>query len=144
MSFRILALISPSALSLDDAVRFVSGPESGGTVTFVGTARTSSSVHPDRAVERLEYEAYIPMAETLLVTIAEEIMSAFQIERVALMHRTGTVLIGEPAILAAVSARHRAAAFDACRAAVDEAKHRLPIWKKEVYRDGGEWIGEGA
>lgn len=144
MSSRILACISPVPLSIDDAVRFVSGPEIGGLVTFIGTARTKSSVHAERVVERLEYEAYVPMAESMLTTIAEEILAAFEIDRIALMHRTGTVLIGESAIVTAVSARHRAPAFDACRAAVDAVKQRLPVWKKEVYRDGSEWIGEGA
>jgi molybdopterin synthase catalytic subunit len=144
MSHRALCRISSEAISSDEAVQFVAGPESGGVVTFVGTARSSSSVVADREVLRLEYEAYVPMAEAMLETIAEEMLVAHAISRIALIHRHGIVLIGEAAIVVAVSAPHRAAGFEACRAAVDEVKRRLPLWKKEIYVDGGEWIGPGA
>lgn len=141
---RCLVRISPTPLSLDEVVAFVTGPEAGGVATFIGTARTASSITPGKQVVRLEYEAYVPMAEALLHTISDTMLASHAIERIAIVHRTGTVAIGEPSILVAASARHRAPAFDACRAAVDAVKAQLPVWKKEVYADGGEWVGSGA
>lgn len=141
---RVLCRISPTTLSLDEAVRFVTGPATGGVATFVGTARTGSSVSPGREVVRLEYESYVPMAEAMLAAIAQEMFAAYAIDRIALLHRTGAVAIGDTAIIVAASARHRAPAFDACRAAVEAVKARLPVWKKEVYADGGAWVGSGA
>ncbi len=141
---RLLRRISPTPISLDEAMRFVASPDAGGIASFVGTARTGSSISPDRAVIGLEYEAYVPMAEELLEAIAAEMFSVHAIDRIALMHRVGSVAIGEVAIVVAASARHRAPAFDACRAATEAIKARLPVWKKELYADGGAWIGSGA
>ena len=141
---RVLSLISPTILSLDAAMRAVADPRAGGVATFVGTARATSSMHAEREVIRLEYEAYVPMAESLLDSIARAELRDHAIERIALMHRIGVVAIGEASIIVAVSAPHRAAAFDACRHAVEQVKSRLPVWKKEVYADGTEWVGTGA
>ncbi len=140
----ILVRLSESPITLEEAVAFVADPGAGAITSFVGTARTSSSVTGDRCVVRLEYEAYAEMAEEQMRKICGAQCAAHPIVRICLMHRVGTVAIGEPSIVVAVSAAHRAAAFEACRAAVEEVKENLTVWKKEVYDDGTAWVGAGA
>src|SRR5689334_4315387 len=95
----VLCCISPTPLSVADAVKFVSSPDAGGMALFVGTARSSSTVRLDSRVLRLEYEVYVPMAESVLQEIAAETLRSHAIERVALMHRGGTVELGQEAII---------------------------------------------
>jgi molybdopterin synthase catalytic subunit len=130
--------VLPRALSLDDVLRVVEGPERGGVVTFTGMVRRDGHRGP---VERLEYEAYIEMAEQVLAEIAEEIHREWPGTRVAIHHRVGSLAVGETAVVIAAAAPHRAEAFEACRAAIDRLKRRAPIWKKEIGPDGEEWIG---
>ena len=137
-------LLTAEPLSLQIAVDFVSTPASGGIATFIGTARTKSATGSMSDVVRLEYEAYESMALETLERIAAECLAAFALDRIAVLHRTGTVAIGDAAIIVAVSAKHRAAAFDACRHAVESVKATLPVWKKEVFADGTHWVGSGA
>jgi molybdopterin synthase catalytic subunit len=141
---RILVCLSSLPLNAAQAAAFVADSGAGAVASFVGTARVSSSVTNHRRVVRLEYEAYPEMAEEQLLRISASVLDAHDILRIALMHRIGTVAIGEPSIVVAVSAAHRAAAFDACRAAVEAVKASLPVWKKEVYADGTAWVGAGA
>lgn len=112
----------------------------GATAVFIGTARNSSSARPGTEVTRLDYEAYIPMAETAICTIADETVDKFGVLNVLVRHRVGTLAIGEAAVVVVISAPHRAAAFDACRYVIEELKKRAPIWKKEVFNDGSEWV----
>ncbi len=112
--------------------------ESGGVVTFLGVVRARAG--DGRPVDGLEYEAFEPMALAEFERIAQEARERFGDVRVAIVHRTGELRIGEVAVAVAAAAVHRKAAFDACAYAIDEVKRRAPIWKKERYADGsGEW-----
>ena len=127
-------------LILAEVIATVAGPEQGALVTFAGHVRR---IGQQPNVARLEYEAYRPMAEEVLAAIVREIETEVPGTRVAIHHRTGTLLVGEMAVAIAVSAPHRAEAFEGCRAAIERLKQRAPIWKKEVGDDGAVWIGLG-
>jgi molybdopterin synthase catalytic subunit len=135
-----LAAVRDAPLDLMEVVRAVSHPGAGGVVTFTGVVRRESR---GRVVDRLEYEAYREMAEARLGAIAAELERAHEGARLAILHRVGVLAVGEPAVVIAASAPHRAAAFDACREAIERLKREAPIWKKEVGADGEEWIGFG-
>lgn len=113
---------------------------SGATSVFVGTARNTSAERRDGAVTRLEYEAYVPMAEMELDAIAAEAVQRYGALHVLVHHRVGVLALGEAAVTVVVVTAHRAAAFDACRFVIEELKKRVPIWKKEVFVDGAEWV----
>jgi MoaE-MoaD fusion protein len=119
----------------------VETPDAGAVATFVGTVRRHSR---ERDVEYLDYEAFAEMAEPMLASLAEELVGKHDVCRIAIHHRIGRVEIGEASVVIAVSAPHRAAAFDACREAIDTLKQTIPLWKKEVYAGGEEWIGQGS
>lgn len=127
-------------LSLDRCIAAVSGPGMGGIVTFTGMVRRHSR---GTTVERLEYEAYGDMAVRELVRLCDEIEGEIAGVRLAVEHRTGTLGIGDLAVVIAAAAPHRAEAFTACRAMIDRLKDRVPIWKKEFGEDGAEWVGLG-
>ena len=133
-------LIAEQPLSLDEVTRAVTGPEQGAVATFTGLVRRHGTL-PD--VTRLEYEAYVPMAEAVLAAIAREIELEYPGVRVAIHHRIGTLSIGEPAVVIAASAPHRAESFAACRVAIERLKQRAPIWKKEIGAGGEVWVGTG-
>ena len=134
-------LLSDAPLSLERAVDEVRDDEAGAIATFSGTTRISSR---GRRVTRLEYEAYEGMAENVMRGIAEELRTRYNVSDVAIHHRIGTVGIGETSVVIAVSAPHRAEALAACRDAIDALKERVPLWKKEIYEGGEEWIGRGS
>ena len=113
----------------------------GAIASFVGTVRRRSRGHE---VVLLEYEAFEEMAEPMLERLAAELTERHGLCAVAIHHRVGRVEIGEASVVIAVSAPHRAAALDACREAIDTLKETIPLWKKEVYADGEEWIGRGS
>ncbi len=127
---------------LDVALLIASaGDDSAGAIAvFVGVARSSSSARKDGLVERLEYEAYVPMAERELRAIAGETVERFGVVNLLVHHRVGRLEIGDAAVAIVVSTAHRAAAFDACRHVIEELKQRVPIWKKEVFDDGEIWV----
>jgi molybdopterin synthase catalytic subunit len=95
-------------------------------------------------VQYLDYEAYEGMAEGLMTEIATELSAKYELCGIAIHHRTGRVQIGETSVVIAVSAPHRGDALAACKDAIDELKQRVPLWKKEVYTGGEEWIGQGS
>ncbi len=132
-----------SAEPLDPAavIREVSDPRAGGIATFIGTTRVESR---GRTVHYLDYEAYGGMAEQVMAELAEELKRKYDLCELAIAHRIGRVDIGEPSVVIAVSAPHRAAALAACREAIDTLKEIVPLWKKEVYDGGEEWIGRGS
>ena len=134
-------LVTAEPLSLDAVLRAVSDDEAGAVATFTGTVRRSSR---DRTVEFLEYEAYEDMALELLARLASDLRGRHGLTGVAIHHRTGRVEIGQASVVIAVSAPHRAAAFAACREAIETLKTSIPLWKKEVYEGGEEWIGRGS
>ena len=133
--------LSHEPLSLDGAVREVASDDAGAIATFVGTTRAHAR---GREVVRLEYEAYAGMAEAEMQRIATELKQRYDLVEVAIHHRVGVVGIGETSVVIAVSAPHRAAALAACREAIDTLKETVPLWKKEVYTGGEEWIGRGS
>jgi molybdopterin synthase catalytic subunit len=110
----------------------------GAVCTFLGVARRYSR---GREVVHLEYEAYPEMAEKKLAEIGDELRVKFGVERVAILHRTGVLAIGEASVGIAVATPHRREAFAACQYAIDRLKETVPIWKKEIWSDGEQWIG---
>jgi molybdopterin synthase catalytic subunit/molybdopterin converting factor small subunit len=133
--------ISDAPLDLSAAAAEVASDEAGAVATFVGTVRRGSR---GRDVLYLEYEAFAEMAEPMLARLADELIAKHQLCKVAIHHRTGRVEIGEASVVIAVSAAHRAAALEACHEAIDTLKSTIPLWKKEVYAGGEEWIGKGS
>jgi MoaE-MoaD fusion protein len=133
--------LTPEPLSLDAVVREVQRDEAGAVASFLGTVRNRSR---DRDVLYLEYEAYEGMAEVMMAELARELAERHDLLDVAIHHRVGRVEIGEPSVAIAVSSRHRAAALAACKEAIDTLKVTVPLWKKEVYEGGEEWIGQGS
>jgi molybdopterin synthase catalytic subunit len=134
-------LLSDEPLSLDRVVDEVRSDEAGAIATFTGTTRQSSR---GRSVHHLDYEAYEGMAETVMEEIAGALHDRYELTAVAIHHRVGRVTIGETSVVIAVSAPHRQDALAACRDAIDELKERVPLWKKETYEGGEEWIGRGS
>jgi len=126
-------------LELGEVIAAVSSRGLGGIVTFTGTVR---EVSRERRVLRLEYEAYAPMAERSLARIGEEIGRMHGAE-VAIVHRVGVLAPGDAAVVIACAAPHRTPAFRACEACIERLKHEVPIWKREVFDDGSEWVGMG-
>jgi molybdopterin synthase catalytic subunit len=135
-------MIGLSANALDAAAleRAVKTNAHGAVVTFLGTTRETSPDDP-RPVAALEYEAYESLAVAEMEKIANETRERFGPLGIAMVHRTGRVALGEPSVAVVVAAPHRGAAFDACRYAIDALKSRVPVWKREIYRDGTTaWI----
>jgi molybdopterin synthase catalytic subunit len=122
-------------LRLDDEVRT---DADGAVIVFRGVARRQSR---GREVVHLEYEAYPEMAEKVMAQIVQEMRSRWPITDVAIAHRTGALDIGQASVVIAVSAPHRGEAFQAAQYAIDRLKEIVPIWKKEVWSDGSQWIG---
>jgi MoaE-MoaD fusion protein len=113
----------------------------GAVATFLGTVRNRSR---DREVLHLEYEVYEGMAEKVMAEIADSLRAKYDLCAVAITHRVGRVAIGETSVAIAVSAPHREDALAACKEAIDTLKAEVPLWKKEVYEGGEEWIGRGS
>ena len=134
-------LLSDEPLSLDRAVDEVRDERAGAIATFTGTTRIQSR---GRAVEHLDYEAYEGMAEATMAEIAESLHARYELSAIAIHHRVGRVGIGDTSVVIAVSAPHRADALAACKDAIDALKERVPLWKKETYDGGEEWIGQGS
>ena len=136
-SFRLV----DGPLDVAAVLREVEDPRAGGLASFVGTVRNRSR---DRDVLHLDYEAFEEMAEPLLARLGDELTERHGLCAVAIHHRLGRVEIGEASVVIAVSAPHRAAARAACREAIETLKTTIPLWKKEVYAGGEEWIGRGS
>jgi molybdopterin synthase catalytic subunit len=119
----------------------VADERAGAVATFLGTTRVQSR---GRTVTHLEYEAYEGMAERELERIARSLKERYDLCEIAITHRVGRVGIGETSVAIAVSAPHRADALAACKDAIDTLKDTVPLWKKEVYEGGEEWIGKGS
>jgi molybdopterin synthase catalytic subunit/molybdopterin converting factor small subunit len=128
-------------LSLDAVVDEVRSGQAGAIATFLGTTRMQSR---GRTVHHLDYEAYEEMAEQVMSEIAAELKARYDVCEIAIHHRTGRVEIGDASVAIAVSAPHRQDALAACKDAIDTLKERVPLWKKEIYEGGEEWIGRGS
>ena len=140
--------ISAEPLDVQRCQQRVAHPSCGAVLVFTGTTREHNR---DRAVERLDYEAFEEMAGAEMERIFAECVEHFgpgpandasRRLRMLCQHRTGTVGVGEPSVAIAVASPHRDAAFAACRYLIDELKARVPLWKKEIYGDGHHWIGD--
>jgi molybdopterin synthase catalytic subunit len=134
-------LLRDEPLSLDRVVDEVRSDDAGAIATFTGTTRVHSR---GRTVTHLDYEAYEGMAEKVMEEIADALRAKYVLTAIAIHHRIGRVTIGETSVVIAVSAPHREDALAACKDAIDELKERVPLWKKEVYEGGEEWIGRGS
>ena len=138
MSVVRLIALRASELSVDEVRAAVADPAAGGLVLFAGAVRDTDH---DRDVTALSYSAH-PSAEAELRRVAEVIAEKFPVLAVAAVHRVGDLEIGDLAVVVAVACPHRAEAFDACRALIDELKASVPIWKHQRFADGGsEWVG---
>lgn len=135
---KALCQVRAEPLSVEECVRSVAHAGAGGIDVFIGAVRDASE---GRAVTVLEYEAYVPMAEREMAAIVAEIEKEIPGARLAALHRTGRLVVGDVAVVCAASAPHRQEAFDACRALIDRIKARVPVWKREHGPDGPYWVG---
>ncbi len=126
------------SLSVDECLRAVRAPQSGGIALFVGCVREESE---GRLIEHLEYEAYELMAIDKLTQVAQEARERWPVQSIAIQHRLGRLSIGDDAVVIAVSCPHRAEAFAACKYVIDRIKEIVPIWKKEFDGSGAVWVG---
>ena len=131
-----LIKITGEYLSLESVASFIVDPGAGGIDIFIGTTRDNEK---GKRVLHLEYEAYQPMAEQMMEQIAAEVFGRWEIKKIAMIHRTGRVDIGEASVIIGVSSAHRKEAFEACRYAIDTLKKTVPIWKKEFFEGGEVW-----
>ena len=137
MSLVRRADVVQSPISVGDVARLVDDRAAGAVVTFSGDVRDHDH---GRTVERLEYEGH-PTAVSVIAEVAAEVAKRHDVIAIAVVHRVGALGIGDSALVAAVSAAHRQEAFAACADLVDETKHRLPVWKHQVFADGtDEWV----
>jgi molybdopterin synthase catalytic subunit len=134
-------LLSDEPLDPAAAIAEAQSEEAGAVATFIGTTRVHSR---GRTVHYLEYEAYGGMAEKVMAELAGELKQRYELCAVSIHHRTGRVDIGDISVVIAVSAPHRQDALAACKDAIDRLKEIVPLWKKEVYEGGEEWIGRGS
>ncbi|MFB7343528.1 molybdenum cofactor biosynthesis protein MoaE [Streptomyces hydrogenans] len=130
--------VRETPLSLDEVYAAVGDDAAGGTVLFVGTVRDHDGGRP---VTALEYSAH-PRAANELRRVAEKAAADFPVRALAAVHRTGPLVVGDIAVIAAVSCPHRGEAFASCEQLVEDLKHEVPIWKRQVFADGEvEWVG---
>jgi molybdopterin synthase catalytic subunit len=129
--------VTPDALDPEKLVSHVRKDEAGAVVLFYGVVRDNNL---GRRVDYLEYDAYPEMAEKVMRDLAADIMGRFPVTDIAIQHRTGRLEIGEASLLVAVSSPHRKEGFAAAAALVDRFKEVVPVWKKEVWEGGEEWI----
>ncbi len=130
--------ITARPIAFDALLRAVRDPAAGAVVTFVGTTRNTNV---GRRVVRLEYEAFAPMAEREMRTLAADATRRWGLRKVAMVHRIGRVPVGQASVAIAVAAGHRGEAFAACHWLIDRLKETVPIWKREHFRGGTVWIG---
>ncbi len=136
--------VGPEPIDLTELCARVASPGCGATATFSGTVRDTFE---GRRVRHLEYEAFEPLCRKVLADLTAELRARFDVGRVAIVHRTGRLQVGEASVAIAVSAPHRRAALDACSEAIERVKRDLPVWKKEVFEGGEVWreneVGSG-
>ena len=129
--------ITPDSIIQDKVIKAVECPEAGAIDVFIGTTRNSTQ---SKKVLKLEFESHESMAVKEIQKIIDKAFEKWSISKVAVSHRVGVVEIGETAVVIAVSAPHRAAAFEACRYVIDTLKQTVPIWKRETFEDGQVWV----
>ena len=129
--------ITNQPLSIQSCIEWTMDPKCGGIDAFIGTVRASTK---GKKVLKLEFETYESMAMFEMKKIAQEVLQKYEVYKVLIHHRTGTLHVGDIPVVIVVGAAHRDAAFDGCRYAIDELKKRVPIWKKEIFEDGEVWV----
>ena len=140
MSIRVAITTDP--IDVREVLREVDRPAHGASILFVGTVR---DVNDDRSVDGMEYTAYVAMAEKEMAAIAREAQEKFSDSFVVIVHRIGTLAIGDASVVIATANAHRDAAYQASRYVIEQLKSRVPIWKREHYTDGTrEWIDPTA
>jgi molybdopterin synthase catalytic subunit/molybdopterin converting factor small subunit len=133
--------VTEAPLSLEAVAAEVADERAGAVATFTGTVRRQSR---GREVTHLEYEAYAEMAEDVMARLAGDLEARYDLCSIAIHHRVGRLEVGEASVVIAVSAPHRQDALAACKDAIDRLKETVPLWKKEVYEGGEEWVGRGS
>lgn len=133
----MLVRVTEAPLDVNEAITAVETPAAGAVNVFLGVVRDNNL---GRRVGHLVYDAYPSMAERVMRELGEEAMEKFGILDYAILHRTGKLVIGEASLLVAISSGHRAESFEAGHWLVNSIKKRVPVWKKEVWEDGEEWI----
>lgn len=134
---KIFIRISEGLLNVSECIEWIKTPDTGGIDVFIGTVRNATK---GKEVLRLEFEAYESMALKEMQKIAIQSFEQWPLKKVLIHHRTGILKVGDIPVIIAVSAAHRDAAFDACRYIIDTLKQTVPIWKKEVFADGEQWV----
>lgn len=129
--------ITENKLDLTDCFTLASDPACGGMASFVGTVRNHTK---GKSVTRLEYECYESMAVKEIQKIVDKAISLFSVKNIVVHHRTGILFPGDAAVIIVVSDGHRNAVFDACSFIIENIKKTVPIWKKEIFEDGEEWV----
>ncbi|MDX8573543.1 molybdenum cofactor biosynthesis protein MoaE [Elizabethkingia sp. HX QKY] len=129
--------ITENKLNITECLEIANDLGSGGIASFIGTVRNKTK---DKPVVRLEYECYRSMAIKEILKIIDQAITIFSVRNIIVHHRTGVLFPGEEAVIIVVSDGHRDAVFDACRYIIDTIKQTVPIWKKEIFEDGEEWV----
>ncbi|MCS4304040.1 molybdenum cofactor biosynthesis protein MoaE [Chryseobacterium sp. BIGb0232] len=129
--------ITEDALNITECLDLAQDLSSGGIATFIGTVR---NITQNKSVVRLEYECYQSMATKEIKKVADQATTLFSVRNIVVHHRTGILFPGDAAVIIVVSDGHRDAVFDACRYVIDTIKKTVPIWKKEIFEDGEEWV----
>ncbi len=129
--------ITEKNLNPEACLHFASTHDAGAVNVFIGLVRNQTK---GKKVLCLEYEAYEPMAVSEMQKIAEQAKDKFQVEKISIHHRVGTLHVGDAAVVIAVSTPHRKASFEACEFIIDTLKETVPIWKKEIFEDGEIWV----
>lgn len=127
--------ITEKEISLDEMIKRARSRDAGAMVTFLGSVR-------DDGIERMEVEAFREAAQAELEAIREEAMSRFHLIEAEVVHRTGSLAVGDSILAIVCSAAHRDEAFSGCRYIIEELKKRAPLWKKELGENGGRWVGQ--
>jgi molybdopterin synthase catalytic subunit len=129
--------ITNKSIDVTQIIRAAESDEAGALNVFIGTVRSKTS---GKNVVRLDYEAYEPMSKKEIKKIVESATKRWSIKNWAVSHRVGTLVVGEVAVVVAISTAHRKESFEACQFIIDSLKQTVPIWKKEIFEDGEEWV----
>jgi molybdopterin synthase catalytic subunit len=129
--------ITNKSIDVPQIIRAAESDEAGALNVFIGTVRSKTS---GKNVVRLDYEAYEPMSKKEIKKIVESATKRWSIKNWAVSHRVGTLVVGEVAVVVAISTAHRKESFEACQFIIDSLKQTVPIWKKEIFEDGEEWV----
>ena len=129
--------LKDTTLDPQDCIDYVASSSAGGSTVFIGTVRNQTK---GKAVVRLEFESYAPMAISEMKKIAEQAAEKWSAEKISIHHRVGVLDIGEIAVVIAVATPHRKASFEACEYCINTLKETVPIWKKEIFEDGEVWV----